>query len=297
MWIEADCTWSEDSKRYITSPNSIQQNSLFYIQEIGHFKTYKPYYTMRENFNSFLVKFTISGSGYLKYRNTEYVIKTGDIFFIDCKDFHHYATLSDEPWEMIWVHFHGLSTSDFFNMFNQEPNYIIQNKFDNIYDNPIYFVMRSLIDLIENFNATSNYTISLKIHELLNLILLQKYSPFLLDINNIPVHVTKIKNYIDMNINRTISLSDLEEICFINKYQIIKDFEKHIGISPINYLIDKKIEKSKEYLIYTKKSISEIASHLSISDSAYFSRLFKKRVGISPTLFRASFTYTQPIED
>jgi YesN/AraC family two-component response regulator len=59
-----------------------------------------------------------------------------------------------------------------------------------------------------------------------------------------------------------------------------------MGISPINYLINKRIDESKKLLSTTNYSIRDISSIVGFSNSSYFSQMFKKIAGISPKTFR-----------
>lgn len=285
MWINADYSWSEDSKRLITSPTDFQMNALFYIQEIGSFKAYKPYYTLRENLKSFLVKYTLSGNGYLKYRDKEYYVNPGDVFFIDCSDFQHYATISDEPWEMVWIHFYGLSSKDFFDLFASDSKYAFPTGYEDIKNNPIHNTITRLITLTENRNLTTDYESSLLIHDLINQIINLKFNEHIIK-KVIPQDIQDIKIYLDDNLDKIISLNELENLVFQNKYQIIKDFKNFFGLSPIQYHLQQKINGAKEKLTYSNFSVLEISRMYGFDDASYFSRLFKSKVGYSPLEFR-----------
>lgn len=59
-----------------------------------------------------------------------------------------------------------------------------------------------------------------------------------------------------------------------------------MGLPPIEYQISKRISYSKDLLRYSRLSIKEISLVIGIENTAYFSRLFKKKVGISPSDYR-----------
>lgn len=66
-------------------------------------------------------------------------------------------------------------------------------------------------------------------------------------------------------------------------------FKKDFGKPIINYLVDFRIQKAKEMLIENILSLQTVAENAGFSDYNYFSRMFKKRVGISPARFRQKF--------
>ena len=73
----ASYTWSEDSIRFINTPTQKARSKFFYVQEVGYFKTKPPYFTERQNLNSYLIVYTISGRGILKYGGRKYPVYPG----------------------------------------------------------------------------------------------------------------------------------------------------------------------------------------------------------------------------
>ena len=63
-------------------------------------------------------------------------------------------------------------------------------------------------------------------------------------------------------------------------------FSREFGISPINYLISRRIAESKHLLGETDHSLSQIAHMLGFSSPSYFSQSFRKLEGISPMEYR-----------
>jgi AraC-like DNA-binding protein len=74
-------------------------------------------------------------------------------------------------------------------------------------------------------------------------------------------------------------------------------FTKYAGISPIDYLIQYRMKRAKLLLVGSGCSVRDIAESVGYEDAHYFSRLFKKHIGNSPSEFRASAgNYPPPIE-
>lgn len=86
-------TWSDDSIRMILTPGRTAKSLYFYTQEVGYFKTEYPYYSERENLDSFLIVYTISGEGCLEYEGHRHIVSKGDCFLIHCEK-HHL-----QPWK------------------------------------------------------------------------------------------------------------------------------------------------------------------------------------------------------
>lgn len=283
-WENADHSWTQDSKRLINTPSQKTKELFFYIQEVGYFKAFQPYYTERENLPSFLMKFTLSGSGKLSYLGKEYVLEEGTVFLIDCRHYQHYKTISKEPWEMDWIHFYGGNSIPLFQEFIKDGSFIFHTK-TSPKENVIHHLVHRLIQEQEAINARTEFKSSILIHELLNELILQKYE---LDfaVEDIPDFVIKLKEFLNNHFKETLTLGDLENRFHLNKYQLNKEFSKYIGIPPIEYLINKKISYAKDLLRYTSSSIKDISLEIGIENFAYFSRLFKMKTGMTPTFYR-----------
>lgn len=96
----------------------------------------------------------------------------------------------------------------------------------------------------------------------------------------------KIKNYIDSHYAQNITLDFLSNLTYMNKFHLVHTFTKQIGLSPINYAINKRILEAKNLLATTGYSIRDIASIVGFSNSSYFSQMFKKVAGITPKNYR-----------
>ncbi|GFH41517.1 AraC family transcriptional regulator [Lactococcus hodotermopsidis] len=283
-WEKANHSWTKDSTRYILTPSQKTRDLFYYIQEIGHFKAEQPYYTERENLPSFLMKFTLSGQGLLRYHGKDYVLRAGDVFFIDCDHYQHYQTISDCPWEMVWVHFSGSKTARLFQEYFRDKSPVFHTK-SAPHDNTINLILERLLNLQTAPNAKTDYQNSILLHELLNELILQKYQLDFTD-EEIPPYVIDLKNYLDEHFKSTLTLETLSHHFHLNKYQLNKEFSKYIGAPPIDYLISKKMSHAKDLLRYSKKSIKEIAIDIGIENAAYFSRLFKKKTGLTASDYR-----------
>lgn len=94
------------------------------------------------------------------------------------------------------------------------------------------------------------------------------------------------KRYIDSNYMENITLDLLAELTHMNKFYLVHSFTKYTGMSPINYLTQKRIRVSMEYLASTDYSIAQIASNVGFSSQSYFSQVFRKALGTTPLQYR-----------
>ena len=95
-----------------------------------------------------------------------------------------------------------------------------------------------------------------------------------------------IKRYIDANYKESLNLDDLSRVVHINKYYLAHVFKNEYGVSPINYMISRRIEESRYLLKETDISLSQIARVLGFSSASYFSQSFRRAEGVSPIEYR-----------
>ncbi|TMX47112.1 AraC family transcriptional regulator [Vibrio sp. Hep-1b-8] len=99
--------------------------------------------------------------------------------------------------------------------------------------------------------------------------------------------LVEMLRYIDKNLSRTIREEDVAEYCHYSVTYFSKFFHKTIGVSFRDYLTLKRINLAKQLLTNERKEkISFIAFQCGYNDVSYFSRIFKKKTGISPAVYR-----------
>ena len=95
-----------------------------------------------------------------------------------------------------------------------------------------------------------------------------------------------IRRYIDLHFKEALTLEQLAEESHMSKYYLSHTFKREYGVSPINYMISRRIEESKYLLVETDLSLSQIAQLLGFSSLSYFSQVFHRTQGISPKEYR-----------
>ena len=98
--------------------------------------------------------------------------------------------------------------------------------------------------------------------------------------------VNKILQFVEDHYSERIKLDDLVQILHINKYYICKIFQQYIGKTFLDYVNLVRIQKAVDMIVSTNDSITAIAFATGFQDINYFSRMFKRVMGISPTELR-----------
>ncbi|MCA0991926.1 AraC family transcriptional regulator [Pseudalkalibacillus hwajinpoensis] len=283
-WLEdGSFDWTEDSLRLSLNPSKHTVNSYLYIQEVGHFKAYSSYFTERHNLESYLIIYTRNGEGRLFYQNEEYLLEPNTICFIDCRNHQYYQT-SKELWEFYWVHINGSQVENYYLDFSQDHNVCTTVK-----DNTAQNIIRTMINLQKHKTRSLEIITAREIVNLLTLLMIEKTRSNYNDETKIPTYIFDIQSFFEENYSKKITLDDLSRRYKLNKYQIAKTFKSSVGITPIEYLIETRINKSKDLLKYTDLPINEITYQIGIDNVTHYINLFKKRVGTTPLKFRNSW--------
>jgi AraC-like DNA-binding protein len=108
--------------------------------------------------------------------------------------------------------------------------------------------------------------------------------------------VIRTRSFIDNNFENELNLNLLSHICFTSKFHLLRLFKKYYGQTPQQYLTEKRIEKSKDYL---KKGmmIAETCISVGFECPSSFSTLFKRKTGLTPLEFQKRATFAKRIEN
>lgn len=96
----------------------------------------------------------------------------------------------------------------------------------------------------------------------------------------------RTKKFIEQNYHLELSLNDLANQIYVSPYHLSRTFKDEAGVSPIQYLIQHRIEIAKKLLENSNLPVSEIAYKVGYPNANYFNLIFKKIAGTSPGKYR-----------
>lgn len=99
-------------------------------------------------------------------------------------------------------------------------------------------------------------------------------------------HIADCLDYIYDNLHTRITIEDLSNHVNLNPSYLSRLFKKEIGIPVSNYIQTKKIETAKNMLVYSEHTLSEIASILAFPSQSYFTEIFRKQTGMTPSEYK-----------
>ncbi len=271
-----------DSKRIIYTPSDFARSSLLHLQEVGSLVARLPHTSARSGLASYLFFIVDEGEGEVEYGGERYHLKRDDCFFIDCR--HPYLHRTDKClWRIRWAHFYG-------------PNMgAIYDKYVSRGGRPVFRAkeadaLRAIVDTLYDVASGTGHVKDIEIQERLSalLVLLMQASGYEREDGWVgkTAELQRIKEYLDGHYTEKITLDALQERFFINKYYLLEIFKREYGMGIGQYLIHMRITKSKGLLRFTDKTVEEIAYASGMNSPHYFSRIFKRIEGVSPSEYR-----------
>lgn len=98
--------------------------------------------------------------------------------------------------------------------------------------------------------------------------------------------ISELISRVKMVPNLNITVSECAAFCNMSKPHFTRVFKQVTGMPPAQFMLELRVERAKELLAFTDKSIAEIAEASGFSDQNYFARIFKRFTGISPSQYR-----------
>lgn len=209
-----------------------------------------------------------NGRALLTVRGREYIINKGDIYFIDSGEPHSMKSIDENGFSYLVLCFDCLS--HFLNEDIKFTESVVSNsKLSN--------------KLRESFESIIRSGLSIERECILFNVLgyILPYWTFNIDKKLIDNNINKACSFINDNLTSKINLSDLAASASLSKFHFVRLFQKKIGITPYEYLLQARIKLSKDMLI-RNSSITDVALELGFTDQSHFTKLFKKLIGITP---------------
>lgn len=257
---------------------------FMYVQRVGITYCLEDYIVKNRNIDSQLLCYVFYGEGTLEYNDTVNSLKKGDLFLLDCSQIHSYYPNIQYPFYLFFLHFNGPLTQKYVNYITCN-QYIFQHK---ILTNDIVTKIGQIYSLFKKDNNVNRFSLSEKIYTIL-ITLLNQSSFTTQESVTIPAAIASASKYIEENFTNLILITDLAKQVSMSEYHFIREFKKYIHQSPYNYVLYCRFNHSKELLLSTTMTISEISEFLCFNSVSHYTLFFKKRESMTPFQFRKKY--------
>lgn len=256
------------------------------ITDIGWFPEARYHYRERPTGTpEHILILCVAGSGWLEVGSVRQPIQARKAVLIPRNLPHIYGASEEDPWSIHWVHLQGTVADYFFSLLPEnvytvpvtaELTAVLQHHFRECYDSIMgTFVQQRMIFITQTIQ-----------HLLGHLFFNNRlFSPAL---RSSEFHnLDSTLDYLRKNIDKPLTLQQMADHAQLSKSHFARLFKEQTDYSPVDYFIRLKLQRACMQLALTRQPIRQISLAVGYTDPYYFSRLFKKIIGKSPSQFRA----------
>ena len=102
--------------------------------------------------------------------------------------------------------------------------------------------------------------------------------------------ILRAVSWVDQNLEAEIRIEQLCRIAHMSESSFIRKLRREIGLSPLQFIKERRMQKAKHLLRHTSKTISEISDSVGYQDTSSFQKAFKKETGLAPNAYRKALT-------
>lgn len=219
--------------------------------------------------------YILSGKGYVVFRGETYALSAGDAFMVFPEEEILYYPEESDPWEYRWVDFKGADAKGLVARTGFSKKCPIVRGVPEI--EPMFHVYEEGV-----YGETARERYAAKVYLLLTYFL--KESKVQGEKRTYFEEAAEIirNSYWKQELN----ISRLADSLNVERSYLYRLFMEHAGISPQEYLAEVRMERACELLSAGELSVQAVACSVGYKDALYFSRVFRKRKGITPSDYR-----------
>ncbi len=258
----------------------------FYLEMAGISYCDGTYRIKRQDSNETVIEYVIDGRGYLNVNGENYAATAGDVYILRKKTTHTYWSDAKVPWVKIFFNIRGSLAEtllDEYQLGGTGKVVLEAQGMEQDFRDMLEGLMDNTLPQTDRFDKAAVQFLGI----LVKLTKKQRETGIRRGkVVSVESEMNKLIEYITMNPRRIVSNQELADVIFRSKDYVIKRFFANFGVTPYDYQIQQKMFSARNMLANMNLSVKEIANSLGYDDQHYFSYMFKKRCGMSPTQYR-----------
>lgn len=275
-----------DGVRFLTPQTLIKRlqaeplSQGLFVTATGYYPQASGHTMERKGHPDHILIYCTAGAGTLELNGKTIAISKGDFIYLPRGSSHRYNASPKDPWTIYWLHFDGQLADAFWHHMNFSDhrfNIGVQPRVIRVFDGVA--ALRHSSHNVAEFIQGGH-----QIQALLSYVALlaQQRQPY----SGKGLNWESTRALMQEHIHGQLDLDTLAKQAQLSKYHFSKKFKALTGESPIQYFINMKMQRACYLLDSNPRPIKHIAAELGYEDAYYFSRLFKKTIGLSPEKYR-----------
>ncbi|MEI6175270.1 MAG: AraC family transcriptional regulator [Verrucomicrobiota bacterium] len=225
----------------------------------------------------------ISGKGSCTLAGREWKMEPGDLLFLPPREHHVYSANPRSPWTIFWMHFRGIRAADHLNNLGVS----ITNPIVSVDDPAVLFEAfeDSFRHATHGFSEAAMTGLSTAFGRLLGLAKVHQRAPGTRS-RRAENRLLKVLSLMHEDLSRPWTLDELAGESHLSIPHFTELCRRQTGMPPLGLLIRLRLQRAMDLLQQGTHNVAEAASAVGYDDPFYFSRLFRKHMGITPSSCR-----------
>ncbi|MFB9147044.1 helix-turn-helix domain-containing protein [Halomonas alkalicola] len=257
----------------------------FMVTAAGYYHRAAGHFMRRTEHDEHLIAYVTSGHGYLQIGGSVsqiYEVGPGSLWWIPPNVPHYYYASPNEPWSVYWAHAQKSEALDIYNFIGLARNPVVTIGVASGLALGFEKIINRLGGNEINVLALASASASLKAWLFDAAIMLNEekcYHKFFHE---------KVEKYFLERVGDPMNLDEIASEFNISKYHFARKFKKITGKTPARAFMEQKINHACDLLSNDGVSIGQISYRLGFSDESYFTKVFTRYIGLTPSKYRSS---------
>ena len=266
-----------------------QVKTPFYLEMAGISYCDGTYKISRQESRETVLEYVVDGYGYINVNGENYTASAGDVYILRKGTTHTYCADAQKPWVKIFFNIRGSLAEKILDAYELG----IKGKVV-LHGTGMEADFRELLHKLSDDAVSQAERFDSAAVDFLRTVIKLSYIDRLQgdlqgQLPTIEDEMNRLVEYIAMNPKRIVGNEELANLIFRSKDYLIKRFYTSFGVTPYEYQLQQKFYSATNMLKHTKMTVKEIASAIGYNDQHYFSFMFKKRFGMTPTQYRKQY--------
>lgn len=257
-----------------------------YLISMGHVTHARHHAVERPDGNDcYVFLYCVWGCGHISVGSKSMTLKTNQFMVLPKGLPVSYSSSDEDPWSLYWICFDG-EKGKIYAKYMSSPANVLPS---------VYMRIEQRTELFDKMYALLCEPPTIEIIEYVNQILPHFLAAFRFREHDRTAEeqprysegmINKVLQYMTDNVERKLTIKEIAGFAGMSESYFYRKFTAQMSMSPMDYFIRLKVNKAAILLLKTPMSVSQIAAKLGFGSPEYFSRTFKKILGISASDFR-----------
>ena len=265
---------------------------MLIVKSAGIYSNARTFYEENGMNNGYYFLCVLDGNGYIGENERLHPVSAGYAGLLNLEQPYRMYSDQNRPWTLGWVHFGGHGAEWFFNEICRISNFFL------LPAEAARHNMEALLSCMKKNKTECHLQASALMYKILS-----DLYEISRDMNNsyipcekYPDVIEKVATYIQINYFRKLTLTELAHEAYLSPYHLLREFKKHMGLTPLEYTNLYRMALAKQRLQTSDISIEQIALSIGFCNHSYFTKCFRDMEGMTPESYRMQFR-TKPNQD